>query len=168
MVLVIVESIPKVLINWTGHFNTRIRTNAWFKRMFWNHIFCPIVLYTKPGKAICVFTHLHRAIFLPFDIKTIAWMRQKPQHVRNISSDAPYMLTFLCSIGHWFYIKQQNVAQRKWGETHPAQLEFVYHTIAENTWSQNMLHAFEPDITQNLVSNTFNLYWHIHCWWQYR
>ena len=33
-------------------------------------------------------------------------MRRKPQHVGNISSDAPYMLTFLCHIGHCLYINQ--------------------------------------------------------------
>ena len=82
-------------------------SNAGFKCMFQNHVFCPIVLYINPSRAECVFPHLRCATFLSFDIKTIAKMRQKPQHVENISSDAPYMLRFSSRSCNGFYIKWQ-------------------------------------------------------------
>ena len=82
-------------------------SNAGFKRMFWNHVFCPIVLYTNPSWAGCVSPHLRRATFLPFDIKTIAKMRRKPQHVGNVRADVPNMLRFSSHICNGFYIKWQ-------------------------------------------------------------
>ena len=82
-------------------------TYAGFKRMFWNHVFCPIVLFTNPSKAGCVSPHLRRATFLPFDIKTFQKMRRKPQHVGNVRADVPNMLRFLSHFCNGFYIKWQ-------------------------------------------------------------
>ena len=84
-------------------------TNAGFKCMFWNHVFCPIVLYTNPSWAGCVSPHLRRATFLSFDIKTIAKMRRKPQHVGNVRADVPYMLRFSSHFCNGFYIKWQKM-----------------------------------------------------------
>ena len=64
-------------------------------------------LYTNPSSAGCVSPDLRRATFLSFDIKTIAKMRRKPQHVGNIDSDVPYMLRFSSHICNGFYIKWQ-------------------------------------------------------------
>ena len=82
-------------------------SNAWFKRMFLDHVFCPVVLFTNPSRAGCVFTHLRCTTFLSFDINTIAKMRRKPQHLGNISSDIPYMLRFSSHFCNCFYIKRQ-------------------------------------------------------------
>ena len=40
-----------------------IATITWFKRILWNRVLCPVVSYTNPSKAGCVFTHLCRATF---------------------------------------------------------------------------------------------------------
>ena len=106
-------------------------TFAWFKRISWNHVFCAIVLYTNPSRAGRVFTHLRRAAFLSFDIKTIAKMRQQPRHVGNISSDIPCMLRFLAHFCNGFYIKQQKHGARKMREIHPALHGFVILYIAQ-------------------------------------
>ena len=59
-------------------------------------------------------------------------MSQKPQHVGNISSDIPYVLTLLYHIGHCLDLKKswRDVSE---GETHPAQFEFAYNTMGQNT-----------------------------------
>ena len=58
-------------------------------------------------------THLRRATFLPFGIKTFANMTRKPQHVWNVRADVPYMLRFSSHFCNGFYIKGQNVARCK-------------------------------------------------------
>ena len=128
-----------------------ITSNAWCKRMFRNHVFCPIVLYTNPSRAECFFTHWRCATFLSFDIKTIANMRGKPQHVGNVWADVPYMLRFSSYLCNAFYIKQQKRIATYVRET--AQLESVYHTMGQNTWFQNM------HLNQALHSTKSN--WHI-------
>ena len=82
-----------------------VQGSASFKRMFWNHVFCPIVLYTNPCRAGCISPHFPCAMFLLFDIKTIAKMSQKPQHAGNVRADVPYMSRFLSHFCNGFYIK---------------------------------------------------------------
>ena len=81
--------------------------------VFWNRVLCSIALYANPRWVGYVFNHLRCARFLSLTIKTIAKMGQKPQHVGNISSDIPYVLTLLCHIGHSLHMKK--MARRKWG-----------------------------------------------------
>ena len=76
-------------------------------------------------------THLRRATFLPFGIKTFANMTRKPQHVWNVRADVPYMLRFLTHFCYGFISYDNNVARRKRGETHPAQLESTYRTMGQ-------------------------------------
>ena len=53
-------------------------------------VFCPIMLYKNPNWAGCFSTHSRRT--LTSDIKTMASMTQKHQHVGNAGADIPYML----------------------------------------------------------------------------
>ena len=124
---------------------TYTEANTWFKRMFWNYVFFSILLYTNPSWARCAITHLRRAMFLSFDMKTVAKMICKPQHVGNISSDVPYMLTLSCRIGYCFYIKwQKRSAAWVRGDTSSS----AWSCMSYN-WKKYMIpkHAFEPGMT---------------------
>ena len=107
--------------------------------MLWNHVFCPIVLYTNPSWAECVYTHLHHVMLWTFCTKTIAKMWQKYQHVGHISSDLPYMLLFyvIFTIAVSVISNHKNVQWRKWWETHKAQLESVHvsNTVGQSASS---------------------------------
>ena len=88
-------------------------------------------------------TEVHVSSLIYVAPRFVIWYRKhykneiKHHHVWNISSDVPYMLTFFSHIGHCLYIRQQKRGTT-WGETHPAQLEFVYNTMAQHTWFHYM------------------------------
>ena len=66
--------------------------------MYWNDVFCPIVLYENLRLAGC-----DSPVFLSFNIKTMAKMIQRPQHVANARADFPNILRFPSNIGIGFY-----------------------------------------------------------------
>ena len=103
------------------------------------------VPYINPSWARCAITRLRRAMLLSFDMKTVAKLICKPQHVGNISSDVPYLLTFLCHIGYCFYIKwQKRSAAWVRGDTSSS----AWSCMSYN-WKKYMIpkHAFEPGMT---------------------
>ena len=110
---------------------------AWLRRMFLNHVFCPIVWYTDSSWAGCVSPHLPHATFLLFDTKTMDNMTQKRQHVGNVRADVPTCWGFRLIFAMVYILSNdKNVAQRKRVKTHPAQLGFVYQTMGHKTDSR--------------------------------
>ena len=100
---------------------------AWFKRMFWNDVFCPIVLYTNLSTTGCVFTHLRRAKFLP------------------LSSEVPYMLRFSSHFCNSFYIRRQKPGVMLMrGDTFTSACIFLSHN---GTKYMIPKHALKPGIS---------------------
>ena len=97
-------------------------------------VFCPIMLYRNPNWAGCFSTHSRHA--LSSDIKTMANVTQKRQHVGNVRADIPYMLMFYLIFVMVFISNDK--WQRKWVKTHAPQFGLIYSTIGQNILFQNI------------------------------
>ena len=84
-------------------------------------------------------------------------MRQKPQHVGNISSDVPYMLTFLCHIGQLSLYQTTktwrnesegkhiqlslNLCKTQWDELHDS-ITCAYHSCGCKLYQCESIHLY--------------------------
>ena len=103
-------------------------TNACFRILF----YVPLC-YIQIQAELDLSSHIYVVppTSLSFDIKIMAKMRRRPQYVGNVRADVPYMLRFLTHFCYGFISYDNNVARRKRGETHPAQLESTYRTMGQ-------------------------------------
>ena len=113
---------------------------ACFKRMYWNDVFCPVVLYTNT-LSIHSLTLIH--VFVDCFMKKIAKMTPKPYRhimprVRRKSATCQGFCDFFAIVS----ISNQTTRTLRpaidLGETHHARRGFVYNTIGQDTSFQGI------------------------------